>query len=405
MLSVEQATGLVESHVQALAQMDVSLAEAFGRIVAMDLQVPFPSPRFDKSMMDGFGVRCRDFVDHSQRRLPVVRTITAGMTSSKPVSDEAAVRIMTGAVVPPGIDCVVPIEHVAFDESDPGEVTVSSDKVRSEGNILRKGSLAEPGDVLLFSGTEIGPQHIAVLAEFGFDPIPVFRRPAIAVLATGNELVDVGNPLGPGQIYNSNQPTLLAQSRQAGCFATSLGVVADDREQLQAAIRQGLQHDILLLSGGVSAGTLDLVPAELAAAGVECIFHKVAMKPGKPVWFGRWNDGDRTCLVFGLPGNPVSTMVCFEVFVKAAINAMTGRSIAKAVSAKAVLQQELSLKGDRFTYLPARVQWSAGEYVVCSVNWAGSADVRSTANANCLIPLHPEMGPWPAGTKVPVIPW
>ena len=187
----------------------------------------------------------------------------------------------------------------------------------AEANLMRQGGAARQGSRLLTAGTQLQPQQIAALAEFGQATVPVYCRPTVAVLATGDELISCDQPLRPGAIRNSNEPMLLAQAATCGACPVSLGIARDTIAELSMRIQQGLDHDVLLLSGGVSAGTLDLVPQQLAAAGVEQIFHGVNMKPGKPLWFGIRRRESRTTLVFGLPGNPVSSLVCFELFVTA----------------------------------------------------------------------------------------
>ncbi|MEZ6122493.1 MAG: molybdopterin molybdotransferase MoeA [Planctomycetaceae bacterium] len=405
MLTVEDAVAQILQVTPSGRTRQVLLQESCGRVLACDLKTPHPSPPFDKSMMDGFAVKSSGFHGAELRTLPILETVTAGQIPAQRVTADSAVRIMTGALIPEGADCVVPIERVVFDERRPESVTISPEQVSAESNVLRTGRIVGTGERLLDSGTFLQAQHIAVLAEFGIDRVTVAAQPTVAVLATGDELVACDQPLQPGRIRNSNEPMLVCQVQNAGAIAVPLGIAADRREVLAPAIQQGLQHDMLLLSGGVSAGTLDLVPSELQAAGVEEIFHGIRMKPGKPLWFGRRVADSGTCLVFGLPGNPVSSMICFEVFVRPALRRMCGISPAESVSIPATLTADVLIRGDRLTYYPCRLELTSQGLQATPVDWTGSADLRSTAQANGMCILEPRLAPWPAGSVVSAIAW
>lgn len=406
MRTVAEALSQILECVEPAAHDLTFLPDCLMRVLAADLQVPHDSPPFDKSMMDGFAVNSTSLQNTSEKaRLAVLETLTAGNIPTQPVTAGCATRIMTGAAVPEGADCVVPIERVQFDESAPEHVTVFLQDVSSERHILRRGRLAVAGDTLLNRGVVIEPQHIAVLAEFGMAKLPVSAIPRVAVLATGDELLPFDAPLTPGHIRNSNEPMLVSQIQRASAKPVALGIAADNAEQLSSRIRAGLECDFLLLSGGVSAGTLDLVPAQLEAAGVVEVFHKIAMKPGKPLWFGMRKTQQHTCWVFGLPGNPVSSMICFELFVRPALRQFRGQPHPGPQPLQATLQSDVRVRGNRVTYYPAVLGAVEAGFQVRPVDWGGSADLRSTAQANSMCILEPRENAWAAGEVVPVIPW
>jgi len=404
MLTVDEAFQQILKHVQPGPAAAVPLQDCLNLVLAEDLKTPHDSPPFDKAMMDGFAVNSAAFEEGVERTLGVLETITAGTVPSHTVKDDAA-RIMTGAPIPPGADCVVPIERVQFDEAMPDSVVVNGGDVAAERNVLRQGFAAKTGEPLMAAGTLLQPQHIAVLAEFGVARVPTFRRPTISVLATGDELLPIDQPLTPGRIRNSNEPMLVSQIQRAHGTPVALGVARDTQDELRPKIQRGLECDFLLLSGGVSAGTLDLVPAELQAAGVEQVFHKIQMKPGKPLWFGQLKKADRHCWVFGLPGNPVSSMVCFELFVRAAMRQFAGHANPMPQTVLGRLTEDVTVKGDRPTYFPSRVEQTDDGLTVTPVPWGGSADLRSTAQANAMSVLQPQAEPYRAGQTVPTISW
>lgn len=405
MLSVDEALAAILQHVQTPASIDVLLQHCLNLVLAEDLTTPHDSPPFDKSMMDGFAVRSEGFGEYGEKELNVLETITAGTVPGKAVSADAASRIMTGACLPEGADCVVPVERVTFDETHPESVTIEAGYVAAERNVLRQGDSAKAGEHLMEKGTRLAPQHIAVLAEFGVAAVPVYRQPSVAVLATGDELLAVDQPLTPGRIRNSNEPMLVSQIRRAGAEAVPLGVAKDTRDDLRPKIERGLACDFLLLSGGVSAGTLDLVPSELEAAGVKQVFHRIKMKPGKPLWFGELQTGDRRCQVFGLPGNPVSSMICFELFVRTALRKFGGFPAAEPDYIHATLTEAIAVKGDRPTYFPSRLTQSEAGMTATPVPWGGSADLRATAAANGMCLLQPCENGYQAGSQVPSLKW
>ena len=417
MISVQDALHQILAESKQLPPAKIRLTNCTGLVLAEDTIVGCDSPPFDKAMMDGFAVMSSaDAIQHghaesaarcSNSKLPlrIVETITAGTVPSCVVDATTAARIMTGAPLPAGADCVIPVERAVVEQDQPDQVCVSVKDLIAEKHVLRRGALAVEGDPLLGRGVTLQAQHIAALAEFGMAHVPCVPQPKVAVLATGDELLDVSEPLVRGKIRNSNEPMLLSQIQRAGSVGYGLGIAADNVDSLVEKIGQGLSCDALLLSGGVSAGTLDLVPQVLTQLGVCEIFHKVAMKPGKPLWFGQLSTGDHKCLIFGLPGNPVSSMVCFEVFVRPALQKLAGFQSEESVKQTATLQTDVQLKGDRITYFPATFQQSERGLQATALPWAGSADLRTTAFAEGLVILDPVQGPFVAGTSVSCLLW
>jgi molybdopterin molybdotransferase len=257
---------------------------------------------------------------------------------------------------------------------------------------MPRGSVMRSGEVVLKKGAEVRAAETGLLAEIGRTKVNVYGRPRVAVLATGNELVPPGEVPGPGQIRNSNGPLLSAAIRRRGARPVDLAIGRDDEDELQRLVTKGLEADVLVISGGVSAGVLDLVPRVLAAASVEQVFHKVRLKPGKPLWFGVKDDKPTAKIVFGLPGNPVSGLVCFELFVRVAIDRLMGRATAGLAPMRASLTVEHHARGDRPTWWPARLEVIDGEPTVEPLPWRGSADLRTVCQANALV--H-----FPAGDK------
>ena len=409
MLTVSDALALVLVEAVRGTSEIVPLTNALHRILAVNLLTPHDSPPFHKSLMDGFAVTTAAAAaaasGQEMIRLAVVETVTAGMVPEKSVATTSAIRIMTGAPLPVGCDCVVPIERTQFDEAFPDHVVIPCDAIITEANLMRQGGAAREGSQLLAAGTQLQPQQIAALAEFGEASIDVYRRPTVAVLATGDELIPFDQPLRPGAIRNSNEPMLMAQAATCGACPVSLGVARDTIDKLSLGIQQGLQHDVLLLSGGVSAGTLDLVPQQLAAAGVVQIFHGVDMKPGKPLWFGTRLFESHTTLVFGLPGNPVSSLVCFELFVRPALEKISGICTQRESGLTARLSQPFTAKGSRPIYQPAVISIHGGQFVVRPVAWKGSSDLIATVEANGMTLQSSGHGPYSAGETVPVWFW
>jgi molybdopterin molybdotransferase len=336
-------------------------------------------PPFDKATMDGYAVRFADVVSDAVV-LPVQAEVTAGR-DAPPLRPGHAIRIMTGAPVPAGADAVVRVE---LSKALPDErVELRGTPPRPGNNILPRAQEMKRGDIVLTAGSVIQPQTVGLLATVGRAAVRVRPAAEVAVLVTGDELVDATEVPGPAQLRNSNGPMLAAQAVRAGATVRSLGVARDTVESLGSHIQEGLQASILVLSGGVSAGKLDLVPGVLAELGVQRHFHQVAMKPGKPLFFGSRGD----TLVFGLPGNPVSSFCGFELFVRPAIRNLMGQIDAAPPWTKAELLNDFTYATDRPTYHPATLEMVDGVNRVRVVPWVGSSDLRALTAANALLVL------------------
>ncbi|MCI0334690.1 MAG: molybdopterin molybdotransferase MoeA [Planctomycetes bacterium] len=417
MLTVEEALELVVKNVEPLAARRVSLGEAAGLVLAEEIRSEVNSPPYDKALMDGYAVRSGD----RQPERQILEEIAAGAVPRFPVTPGAASRIMTGAPLPEGADAVVQLERTEL-------VSESTVRLRQVDplagqNVLPLGAALRAGEVVLQRGVVLRPVEIGILAEMGRGVVSAIPRPRVAVLPTGNELVAVGEKPEQGQIRNSNGPLLAAAAARAGAHAIELGIARDKREKLRRWVEQGLVADVLVLSGGVSAGKFDLVPEVLAELGVEQVFHKISLRPGKPLWFGVKHDGERRVLVFGLPGNPVSSFVCFELFVRPAIAAMAGRGFEGLPTVRARLTHAFVHAGGRESFLPATVSGVSGSVLnvapsfesriaaasspadlwVAILPWQGSADLVTLARANGLVRLSAAEQQLNPGTLLDVI--
>lgn len=404
MLSVSAAQRAVLKLVERASVTSVPLDAALGLTLARDVVSPLDSPPYDKSLVDGFAVLAAD-AERLHPEVIVQETITAGEVPRRALAPGHTARIMTGAPIPPGTAGVIMLEESEALLAEQGEETVrvrlNHQSFRAGQNILRQGIAMQAGERVLQAGDLITPAVIGLLAETGHATADVPRGPQVAILSTGNELVPAHETPGPGQIRNSNGPMLAAQVRHARAEPRDLGIVRDERDALAAAITQGRAADILLLSGGVSAGDLDLAPGVLQELGIRQVFHKVQLKPGKPLWFGVGEAG--APLVFGLPGNPVSSFVCFELFVRPTLRKMQGQRQVLHSVRSLPLAAEFSHRGGRPAYLPATVEDSAGSATVRVLNWAGSADLRRLAEANALAHFPPEPWEYQAGDSVEVM--
>ena len=367
MLSVEGARRIILSQVPAARIVESSLDAALGSVLAEDVASDLDMPPFDKAMMDGYAARAAD-----PGPLKVVEEIPAGRVPAVAVVPGTCSKIMTGAPMPAGADAVQQVEKTRRE----GDQVTFLEPVRPGQNVSPRGQDVREGDRVLRAGRRIGPAEIGALAAVGRARVKVRARPRVAVLATGDELVAADRRPGPGQIRNSNTPMIAAQVRSMGLECDDLGLVGDEREAIRGRIRDGLTRDVLLLSGGVSAGDWDLVIPALEAEGVTIQMHQVAIKPGRPFCFAP--------RVFGLPGNPVSAFVIFEVFVRAYLGAWMG-DLAERRRVQARLETPILKKIDRVHYLPAIVRYEGGEYVVQTVPWNGSADLFAVAGANAFV--------------------
>jgi molybdopterin molybdotransferase len=402
MISIEQGLHIVSKRVQAEVGEDfmpteqVSLIDSIGRTLRQDVSADLDSPPFDRSVRDGFALRAED-VRSVPIELDVVGESRAGSSYDGSIGRGQCVAIMTGSEVPSGADAVVMVENT---EKVSEQRVRILEGVRAGRSIQTEGTECRKGDRLLQSGSEIQVPEIGLLASVGCARVRVSRRPRVAILSTGDELVPVDQKPGRAQIRNSNSFTLMAQVAAAGGEPEVLGIVSDDVEDLGQRIGQALERDIVITSGGVSMGKYDLVEGVLADHGVEIGFDKVAMKPGKPTVFG-WRG--RT-FVFGLPGNPVSTIVSFQLFVRPLIRRLLHVRDAGDHFLEANLEQDVRCDGVRAACVPARVSFGDGGYRLKTVDWKGSSDLVGLSRANAYVLIPQQEGSLTAGTRVRFIP-
>lgn len=397
-LPFDEAERLVREHAKALAQEECELRGAAGRVLARAVSAPHDVPPFQNSMVDGYAVLAADVAQATSQapvHLEVLRDVAAGESGDVELSPGRAVRIMTGAPVPASADAIVMLEWTEWSENS---VTVF--RPTAPGRFIRRaGEDMAAGEIVLEVGHRLGPAEIGILASIGMHRVPVYRRPRVAVLATGDELLEVHEPLAPGKIRSSNQYTISGQAADAGCEVVDLGIARDDDEDLARRIAKATGADVLITSGGVSVGDRDRVQPVLKAAGFEKVFWRVASSPGKPLLFGRLG----RCLVFGLPGNPVSSMVAFENFVRPTLLALQG--IERTHRARAVARAATDLSGpeDRRHFARVRVSFVAEGLEVREVGPHGSGNLRSMVNANGLAVIPEGRSRINAGEPVEVL--
>ena len=374
MRTVAETVELVLSQVPRLAPEVVSLGEARGRILAQDLVASRPLPAFDNSAMDGYAARSADLPAMVQ----VMGVVAAGEVPTMPVEAGCAVRIFTGAMLPPGVDTVVIQEDAKVDGD---RVVLPASPVGD--NVRRAGEDIGMGETVLTAGTRIGPAELGMLAALGVVEVPVSRAPRVAIIATGDELVDASTVPGPGQLVDSSAHAVAAMIRDVGGIPRSFGIARDDPMTLAALIASAMDHDVVITTGGVSVGDRDFVRGALASAGVTLEAYKVAMKPGKPFSFGV----NGTTPVFGLPGNPVSTFVAFELFVRPALLAMQGSLVVQRPRAPVAMTRGYRKPAGRAHFIRARVVRN-GDYLVAHPHLKqGSAMLSSLIGCNALIEL------------------
>src|SRR6266478_6168436 len=385
MISISDATSLVLQHTTALSVESVNLSEALNRVLAEDIIADCDLPPFDRAQMDGYALRAAD-VANTPARLGVVGESAAGSGWHKEMKTGEAVRIMTGAPVPVGADAVQQVELTR--ESD-GEVEIL-ERVDVGRSIVRRASEIKAGETVLRAGEEIYAAMIATFASFGYAQVKVGRRPRVAIMATGSELVDIDQKPGKDQIRDSNNYTLAAYARLAGATVERLTLAVDDTRELKRQVKQAVEtSDVLITSGGVSMGVYDFTKAALKELGAEIFFERVALRPGKPTVFARLGN----TLVFGLPGNPVSVAVTFSLFVRAALRKMQGAKQPGLIEETAVLARAVKGSGERESYLPAILRTDEqGTLLAEPLKWGGSSDFVNFARATALIDVPAGVG-------------
>jgi molybdopterin molybdotransferase len=399
MLSVEEALERVLGAFHPLEPERVPILEALGRVLAGDVYAGVDVPPHANSSMDGYAVRAADTAGAGRRApicLRVVGELAAGYVAGTEVAPGVAIRIMTGAPIPPGADAVVRVEDTAA----AGEWVEVFAQVPVGQYVRPAGEDVRQGELVLRRGTIVRPQEVGMLATLGQARVPVTRRPRVAILATGDEVVEIDAPLAPGKIRNANSFSNAAQVVKHGGIPVMLGIARDRVEELTEKISAGLAQgvDLFLTSGGVSVGDFDLVKDVLAAEG-EINFWRVRMKPGKPLAFGRIGGVP----VLGLPGNPVSVMVSFEMFVRPAILKMLGVTGWERPTVEATLMDEVRHKDERRHYLRVRVEAHEGDYRAYLTGGQGSGILSSMVKANGLAIIPEDWTHAEAGAQVSVI--
>jgi molybdenum cofactor synthesis domain-containing protein len=395
LIEYPEAERLVLENVSRLPAEDVPLVEAQGLALAEDLRARFDSPPFDNSAVDGYAVRSADA--EAGRSFRVVDEAPAGRPATKSVGEGEAVKIFTGGVIPEGADAVVMVENT----SGWGE-EFELEKAASPGqNVRRSGEDVREGDVILRRGTEIGPPEIALAATQGYGGLPVYRRPKVVVLSTGTELVDPGSrDLERGEIYDSNSFAVISQAREIGAEARRVSAASDEADVIRDAVKEALETaDVVVTSGGVSVGEKDLVKGTMLELGVEQIFWGVKFKPGKPLFFGVQGD----VRLFGLPGNPVSAMVCFELFVRPALMKMMGRADRRRARIEVYFEEDVKNQFGRMHAMRVSLEHTEKGWLARSVGAQGSGLVSSLTRADALALIGPESGGVRAGEPVEAI--
>jgi len=397
MLNVEEARRRVLETIRPLEAVEVPLLEALGMTLAEEALAASDIPPFDNSAMDGYAVRAEDVVGATEDNpveLAVLGDLPAGYTAETSVGPGQALRIMTGAPLPPGADAVVPVEATRAGE---GRVTVL-EEVTKGANVRRAGEDVRAGERVLAAGTLVGPAELGMLASLGYARVRCFRRAVVGIISTGDELVGVEEELAPGKIRDSNSYTVYGMVREAGGEPLRLGIVRDEAALLERTILDNLERvDLFVTSGGVSVGDYDMVKDVLGKLG-EMNFWKVAMRPGKPQAFGHI----RGKPLFGLPGNPVSVMVSFEQFVRPALLKMMGRSSLFRPQVTAVLDAPMGRKKGRTEFIRVIVEWRDGRYRARPTGPQGSGILKSMVLGNGLAVLPEDVGRLEPGAEVTV---
>jgi len=397
MISVEEALDKILSHIKPLGAEKVSLLETLGRVIAEDICASRDIPPYDNSGMDGYAVRGTDIERASQDqpvRLEVIEDLPAGFVASRTVGKGQAIRIMTGAPLPKGANVIVPVEET---KKENGFVLIlraipPGEHVREAGEDVKK------GDLVISRGDVIRPAEVGMLASLVRSSIFVYQRPLVAILCTGEELVDVDEKLDDVKIISSNSYTLASQVKDCGAIPIQLGIARDRKIDIEEKFRQGLRADVLISSAGISVGDYDLVKDVLKGLGMEMVFWKVAMKPGKPLAFGTIEGKP----VFGLPGNPVSSMVSFEQFVRPSLLKMMGHRQLFRPVIEATLKEDIRKEPGRRHFIRAQVSFEKDGYFVTVTGSQGSGILKSMVRANGLIVIPEDREIVRAGERVKV---
>lgn len=393
MLSYQEALQQVLSQVIPSEKEVISTENSMGRILAEAVSSDRDYPPFNRSAMDGVAIRQHGF-EQGIRSFKIIDTVYAGQGKEFEVEEGEAIKIMTGASVPSGFNAVIPRELCEFTEH---KVVLKTNEVRVNQNIAQKGEDLKSGVVALKSGTQIGHGELALLATFGKASVSVYKKPSVAIIATGDELKTIDEEVQDFQIRESNTYVLCGLLSYLDIIPFSVVTIKDEKEALEKAISDGLKADVLLLTGGVSMGDADFVPEILNALQVEKVFHKSAIKPGKPMWFGKHSGG----VVFALPGNPLSVQTTFKLYTEPYLK------IAQGLSEKAIQPQKLSFKGDlkKKNSLDVFVPCIFQNGKVSPIDFNGSGDVKASVGSNGMLRFNSGLEILKTGDKVEVFLW
>ncbi len=406
LLSFSKARELVERRAAKLSPTEpelISLLDSLRLALAEDLRADRDFPPFARSTRDGYAVRSQDVAKPSAK-LRCTGELKAGASleqSAVEIHQGEAIEIMTGAPVPKGADAVVMVEYT---ERHGDSVKIKKSASAGE-NVVAAGSEARKGDVMVPRGTRVSHPVVAVAAAIGKAEVAAYRRPRVAIVSTGDEVVDINLPPGPNEIRNSNSYSLAAQVYEAGGEPRILPVARDDAGELEVLISKGAESDLLLLSGGVSMGKYDLVEQVLEKLGAKFFFTGVLIQPGKPAVFGELKTKGGAAPFFGLPGNPVSTMVTFQLFVRPLLDALAGAQRESLAFARAALKSGFAIKTGLTRFLPARLGGTHDRPEVEIVKWQGSGDLMAIARANCYAVVPPDKKQFKAGEAITILPF
>jgi len=400
MLTVEEAQQIVLDSVLILGEERVPLSQALGRVLAEDVAPKYDIPPHNNSSVDGYAVQAEDTNDASPAspcRLEVLEEIPAGVVPVHRIAPGKTSRIMTGAVIPSGTSAVVMVENTVME----GKHVQILKPVRSGQNVRYRGEDVKTGQTVLSTGSELGPGEIGLLASFQRSFISVMRQPTVSILSTGDEVVDIDQALTPGKIVNSNSYSLAALVKEAGGRPVSLNIARDTEEEIRSAIQSALHADVILTTGGVSVGDYDYVKKVIQDLGAEMKLWRVQMKPGKPLAFGMIQGKP----FFGLPGNPVSCMVSFLLFARAALRKITGHPQSQwhLPIITATITNDLTAGGDRRHYLRAHVVYEDGLFFASTVSGQGSGMLSSMSGTNGLVVVESGISSIVEGTQVSVL--
>lgn len=399
MLNYEDARALVFQHVKPLEKCNRPLTESQGLALSEDISAPHGIPSFDNSAVDGYAVQAADLAKSSPKNPVLLENlgfIFAGDSGQEKMHSGQCVQIATGAPLPSGANTVVMKEDIEIE----GSHVRFSQSIPEKENVRFKGEDITEGVTIIPSGTVIGPAQIATLATFGYSQIPVHRVPKISIVSTGSELVDVVGQPKKGQIRESNRFMLAGMVKQESCELLKISMVPDLPEVLKEAFEEALHADVALISGGMSVGDKDFAKPLLNELGVEEIFWKIKFKPGKPLFFGRRGK----TWIFGLPGNPASSYVLFEEFVRPALRQMMGRRILEESMVKATLEIPITKTYSRLHFMRGMLREENGEFRVRPLKFQGSHSIGSLVGSNALIRVEADSPALPVGSKVSVRP-